>query len=128
MHFDYSGAEPLFRQVANQLTEAIVTGAFGEGTQVPSATEISTSYNINPATVLKGMNLLVDQGLLEKRRGIGMFVTVGAQAKACASRREELLGGQIAQLVVEARRLGVSREELIAMAARREVLPGRVIS
>mgnify|MGYP000659461412 CR=1 FL=1 len=82
MRFDFSGTTPLFRQVAEQISEAIVSGAFAEGEQVPSTTEISSTYAINPATVLKGMNLLVDQGLLEKRRGLGMFVTTGAREKA----------------------------------------------
>ena len=78
MRFDYSGATPLYRQVAEQLSDAIASGAYAEGDQIPSTTEISVTYQLNPATVLKGMNLLVEQGLIEKRRGIGMFVTTGA--------------------------------------------------
>lgn len=112
MHFDDANGEPLFRQVADQLNEAIIAGTYREGDQVPSTTEISTTYRINPATVLKGMNLLVDQGLLEKRRGLGMFVTIGAREKARASKREEFLTERIAQLVAEARRLGIGPGEL----------------
>lgn len=112
MQFDFSGTTPLFRQVAEQISEAIVSGAFAEGKQVPSTTEISATYGINPATVLKGMNLLVDQGLLEKRRGLGTFVAVGAQAKARNDKREELLSTQIVELVAQAKALGISSEQL----------------
>ena len=115
MRFDDTSGEPLFKQVANQLNEAIVAGTYREGEQVPSTTEISTAYRINPATVLKGMNLLVDRGLLEKRRGLGMFVAPGARQKAREAKREELLTRQIVQLVTEARRLGIGPEELAGL-------------
>ena len=112
MRFDFSGTTPLFRQVAEQLGEAIVSGAFAEGEQVPSTTEISTTYKINPATVLKGMNLLVDQGLLEKRRGLGMFVTAGARRRAGDSKREEFLTTRVHEFIAEAKRLGIGADEL----------------
>ena len=110
MRFDFSGTTPLFRQVAEQISEAIVSGAFAEGEQVPSTTEISSTYAINPATVLKGMNLLVDQGLLEKRRGL--FVTTGAREKARDAKREELLTTRVVELVAQAKALGISCEQL----------------
>ena len=109
MRFDFSGTTPLFRQVAEQISEAIVSGAFAEGEQVPSTTEISSTYAINPATVLKGMNLLVDQ---EKRRGLGMFVTTGAREKARDAKREELLTTRVVELVAQAKALGISCEQL----------------
>ena len=112
MRFDFSGTTPLFRQVAEQISEAIVSGAFAEGEQVPSTTEISSTYAINPATVLKGMKLLVDQGLLEKRRGLGMFVTTGAREKARDAKREELLTTRVVELVAQAKALGISCEQL----------------
>lgn len=115
MEFDYSGAEPLFRQVAGQLREGIASGAFPEGGQVPSTTEISRTYAINPATVLKGMNLLVDEGLLEKRRGLGMFVAEGARSRLLESERRRFLAERIGEVIAEARRLGVGRDELIRL-------------
>lgn len=115
VRFDDSSGEPLFKQVANQLNEAIVAGTYPEGEQVPSTTEISTTYRINPATVLKGMNLLVDQGLLEKRRGLGMFVATGAREKARAAKREEFLTYRLSQLVAEAKQLGIGPGELTAL-------------
>ena len=88
LHFNFNSTEPIYLQVANQLEEAIFTKAFLDGTQVPSTTEISKEFHINPATVLKGMNILVNDGLLEKRRGLGMFVTEGAYMKLLERRKE----------------------------------------
>lgn len=115
VRFDDSSGEPLFRQVANQLAEAIITGTYRDGDQVPSTTEISTTYRINPATVLKGMNLLVERGLLEKRRGLGMFVTTGGQRRAMESKRNEFLSEQVPHFVTEAKRLGFDVNELNAI-------------
>ena len=72
---------PIFQQIAEQLEEAILSGAYPEESQVPSITEYSVQYRINPATALKGINLLVDAGLLYKKRGVGMFVASGAREK-----------------------------------------------
>ena len=69
---------PIFQQIAEQLEEAILSGAYPEESQVPSITEYSVQYRINPATALKGINLLVDAGPLYKKRGVGMFVASGA--------------------------------------------------
>lgn len=115
MEFDYSAATPLFRQVAEQLRAGIASGVFPEGGQVPSTTEISRAYAINPATVLKGMNLLVDDGLLEKRRGLGMFVTEGARSRLLDAERRRFLAERIGGVVAEARRLGVECDELIRL-------------
>ena len=91
MEFNFSGEKPLFQQVADQIAEGIFNGAYLEGEQIPSTTEISKSYQINPATVLKGMNLLVERQLIEKKRGIGMFVLPGAQERVRSARKEEFL-------------------------------------
>lgn len=112
MHFDFSSAEPLYLQVANQIEEAIFSGAFSEGTQIPSTTEISRQFKINPATVLKGMNILVEQQLIEKRRGLGMFVMVGAQAKIIAKRKASFFEDYVESLIVESKKLGLSKTDL----------------
>jgi len=72
MAIEIPDGRPVFVKVADRLAEAIAEGLVADGERIPSTTEISTAYQINPATVLKGMNLLVDRGLLEKRRGLGM--------------------------------------------------------
>ncbi|MCI1901129.1 MAG: GntR family transcriptional regulator [Bifidobacteriaceae bacterium] len=115
MNFSDTDGRPLFQQVAGQIEDLILTGAVPEGEQVPSTTEISTTYKINPATVLKGMNLLVSKGYLEKRRGIGMFVTPGTHRKLVNERRATLLHDEVSALVTEARNLGISRDQLIDM-------------
>lgn len=116
MHFDFSdAARPLFRQIAQQIMEAIANGTFAEGKQVPSTTEIAQTYQINPATVLKGMNLLVEQGLLEKHRGVGMFVTTGAQEKTKKQAKTVFLNRDVRNLVQKARQLGISKNDLIIL-------------
>lgn len=115
MDFDFTGSQPLFMQVADQLRAGIISGALPEGEQVPSTTEISRTYTINPATVLKGMTMLVNEGLLEKRRGVGMFVVSGAMGRLRSEERERFERDRVADLVAEARRLGIGCRELVAL-------------
>ena len=112
MEFNFSGETPLFQQVADQIAEGIFNGAYLEGEQIPSTTEISKSYQINPATVLKGMNLLVERQLIEKKRGIGMFVLPGAQERVRSARKEEFLNKEVLEVVAEAKKLGITAEQL----------------
>lgn len=112
MEFNFSGEKPLFQQVADQIAEGIFNGAYLEGEQIPSTTEISKSYQINSATVLKGMNLLVERQLIEKKRGIGMFVLPGAQERVRSARKEEFLNKEVLEVVVEAKKLGITAEQL----------------
>ncbi|MGH1858031.1 GntR family transcriptional regulator [Enterococcus faecalis] len=112
MEFNFSGEKPLFQQVADQIAEGIFNGAYLEGEQIPSTTEISKSYQINPATVLKGMNLLVERQLIEKKRGIGMFVLPGTQERVRSARKEEFLNKEVLEVVAEAKKLGITAEQL----------------
>ena len=112
MEFNFSGEKPLFQQVADQIAEGIFNGAYLEGEQIPSTTEISKSNQINPATVLKGMNLLVERQLIEKKRGIGMFVLPGAQERVRSARKEEFLNKEVLEVVAEAKKLGITAEQL----------------
>ena len=112
MEFNFSGEKPLFQQVADQIAEGIFNGAYLEGEQIPSTTEISKSYQINPATVLKGMNLLVERQLIEKKRGIGMFVLPGAQERVRSARKEEFLNKEVLEVVAEAKKLEITDEQL----------------
>src|SRR3712207_9011030 len=72
-------AGPIFRQIAVQLEDAIVDGSLGEESQAPSSNELAAFHRINPATAAKGLNQLVSDGVLYKRRGVGMFVATGAR-------------------------------------------------
>ncbi len=113
MDFAEQSGVALYLQVADQLEELIISGSVSEGERVPSTTEISTTYRINPATVLKGMGLLVSRGYLEKRRGMGMFVTPGARGRLVESRRREFLDKAVPDLVAQAHDLGITTDGLI---------------
>ena len=106
---------PLFGQVAERLAAEIADGGLAEGERVPSTNELAAYYRINPATAAKGINLLADDGLLEKRRGIGMFVAAGARRRLLAQRREQFAERYVRPLLTEATRLGIDRGELFAL-------------
>jgi GntR family transcriptional regulator len=106
---------PLFAQIAERLAEEIADGGLGEGERVPSMNELAGFYRINPATAAKGINLLADDGLLEKRRGIGMFVASGARKRLLARRRERFARRYVEPLLTEAARLGIGLEELVEL-------------
>lgn len=118
MRFDYEDSTPLYLQVANQIEESILTEAFKENEQIPSTTEISKTFNMNPATVLKGMNLLVDKQLIEKKRGRGMFVPAGAREKVQAERKINFFQEKIQPVIREAQQLNVSKSELLLLIER----------
>lgn len=103
---------PIFQQIAEGVEDAILSGAFLEESQVPSTTEISVTYKINPATALKGMNLLVAEGILYKKRGVGLFVAKGAVKKLKQKRKESFYENFIKPMMTEASRLEISQEEL----------------
>ncbi len=106
---------PLFVQIAEQLADDIVDGALAEGARVPSTNEMATFYRINPATAAKGINLLVDDGVLEKRRGIGMFVAAGAQEQLRAGRRKRFAEQYVDPMLAEANRLGIDTDTLVSL-------------
>jgi GntR family transcriptional regulator len=106
---------PLFVQVAERLADEIADGTLPEGERVPSTNELAAFYRINPATAAKGISMLTDDGLLEKRRGIGMFVAAGARARLLAERRKRFAERYVEPLVAEASRLGIDADELVAL-------------
>jgi GntR family transcriptional regulator len=106
---------PLFTQVADRLAGEIADGGLAEGERAPSTNELAAFYRINPATAAKGINVLADDGLLEKRRGIGMFVATGARQRLLARRRAEFTQRYVKPLLTEAARLGIDPDELLAL-------------
>ena len=118
MQIDFDSERPIFQQIADGLEDAILSGVFPEGSQIPSITEFSVTYKINPATALKGINLLVDENIVYKKRGLGMIVTEGAAEKLRQKRKESFYENFIKAMVEEAKRLEISREELKAMMER----------
>ena len=114
----FQGEKPIFLQLAEQLEEAILSGAYPEGSQVPSITEYAATYKINPATANKGINLLVSAGLLYKKRGIGMCVAEGARAKLRQQRSEAFYQDYVKKLVREAQNLGLDLDQLTELIQR----------
>ncbi len=114
---DMNSEKPIFIQIAEGLEDAILSGALDEGGQLPSITELSVQYTINPATALKGINLLVDQGAAYKKRGVGMFVAQGARALLQKKRQGDFSARFVAPMAAEAKRLGLPRQELMDMVA-----------
>jgi GntR family transcriptional regulator len=106
-------ATPIFTQIAERLADEIADGGLAEGDRVPSTNELAAYYRINPATAAKGVNVLIDDGLLEKRRGIGMFVAAGARERLLEDRRRGFAERYVEPMVVEASRLGLDGDALI---------------
>ncbi len=110
--------KPIFLQIAEQLEDSIFTGVFPEETKIPSTNEVAALLNINPHTVLKGMNLLVDEDIIYKKRGLGMFVKAGAVEKIRQKRQGQFYEQYIAALIREAEKLQMSKEDIMALIER----------
>ena len=104
--------QPLFLQIAEQVEGAIVDGSLAQEERAPSTNELAAFHRINPATAAKGINQLVADGILYKRRGIGMFVATGARSRLLERRREDFARQYVAPLLAEARKLGMEAEEV----------------
>ncbi len=111
-------SRPIFVQIAERIEDDIIEGGLPEETQVPSTNQFASFYQINPATAAKGVNLLVDQGILYKKRGVGMFVAAGARAKLMEKRREQFFEQYVLTMMREAEKLGITLEQLIEMIQR----------
>ena len=107
--------EPIFIQISKAIEDEILTDSIKEDEQVPSTTELSRLYNINPATVLKGMNILVDKNILYKKRGLGMFVNRWAKNTIKLLRKESFKNKFIKNLIEEANKLDIDKDELLEM-------------
>lgn len=104
---------PLFIQIKEKIEDQIVNDQLLEGEQVPSTTQLSQFYKINHITVLKGINLLVDAGLIYKKRGVGMFVAEGAKEMLLRTRKSAFAEHYVVPMVQEADKLGLSTDELV---------------
>lgn len=114
---------PLFVQIAEMIENSIIDGTLAEESQVPSTNELAAFHRINPATAGKGLAKLVADGILYKKRGIGMFVTAGARDALRFRRRDDFARQYIEPLITEAHKLGMSVEELKTMLDKWEVAP-----
>lgn len=113
-----SQEKSIYIQIREMIENDILRDILLEEERVPSTNELAKAYAINPATAAKGVNLLVDEGILYKKRGIGMFVAGGAKEKIAARRRGRFFDDYVKSLLREAKSLGITREELIEMLRR----------
>ena len=105
----------IYIQISEMIENDILRDILCEEERVPSTNELARLYAINPATAAKGVNLLVDEGILYKKRGIGMFVATGAKAQIQGKRREQFYDNYVKSLMAEAMSLGITKKELVAM-------------
>ncbi|OEH85080.1 GntR family transcriptional regulator [Desulfuribacillus stibiiarsenatis] len=115
MFLKTESAEPIYVQLAKWLEGEILSGNIKDNEKMYSQYQLADMFNINPATAAKGINILADEGILYKKRGLGMFVTMDAKDQILKKRKSQTLQQLIVELVVEARRLGVTEDELLGM-------------
>ncbi|MEQ6896311.1 GntR family transcriptional regulator [Microbacterium sp. KR10-403] len=109
----------LFLQIAESVEDAIIDGSLAEEAQAPSTNELASFHRINPATAAKGVNMLVDKGVLYKRRGIGMFVAEGARRLLLDERRTAFADRYVEPLLAEAAKIGLDADDLRALIRER---------
>ncbi|EGD54680.1 GntR family transcriptional regulator [Gordonia neofelifaecis] len=109
----------IFQQIADHVADSIIDGTLAEETRAPSTNELAAFYRINPATAAKGINLLVDQGVLYKKRGVGMFVAAGARTALSARRQTAFADRFVTPLLIEARRLNLTTDDVVALIRER---------
>ena len=113
MNIGFDSNKPIFIQVREIIEDQIVNNQLMEGEQAPSTNQLVSFYKINHATVTKGINQLVDEGILYKKRGIGMFVAEGAKVKLMEKRKEAFTDEYVVPLVQEATKLGITFNEIL---------------
>ena len=121
MQQQLTDSKSIYLQIGEMIETDILRGILLEEEQAPSTNELARRFTINPATAGKGLNLLIDQGILYKRRGIGMFVARGARDKILAKRRDAFAENHIAPMLTEARSLGITKEELVTMIEEKSI-------
>jgi len=109
------GTKPIYIQISEWLETEILNGSFESDQKIYSQYQLAEIFNINPATAAKGLNILADENILYKKRGLGMFVTTNAQEMILNKRKSQTLKRLVLEIVQEAERLNVTREELIEM-------------
>ncbi|NAW56852.1 MULTISPECIES: GntR family transcriptional regulator [unclassified Vibrio] len=112
---EWQDNQPIFRQLADQITRQILQGVWAEGEALPSVRSVSADMKINHLTVMKGYQLLVDEGLVEKRRGQGMFVSAGATTKLAEAERASFIQQQIPQIAATLTRLGMPLDDFVEL-------------
>lgn len=121
MSLTFDENKPIFLQVKEYLENSIINGSIEEGERIPSTNEFAKHYKINPATAAKGVNELVAEEIIMKRRGVGMFVEEGAREKLIEIRKQSFYESYVLPLKKEAKKLQISQEQLVEMMSREEL-------
>jgi GntR family transcriptional regulator len=116
MDREWNDSQPIYRQLRDRVVAMILDGVLHEGDPLPSVRNVAVEYRVNPLTVLKGYQQLVDEGLVETRRGRGMFINAGARALLLRGEREKFLAEEWPRISATIQRLGLKREELLQAA------------
>jgi len=114
MKINWNDNDPIYRQLRDRIVELILDGVFNDGDALPSVRQIASEQRINPITVSKAFQMLVDEELVEKRRGLGMFVAEGAGARLVQHERERFLQEEWPRTVERIERLGLEMSSLLA--------------
>jgi GntR family transcriptional regulator len=117
MDREWNDSQPIYRQLRDRVVAMILDGVLKEGDPLPSVRTVAAEYRVNPLTVLKGYQQLVDEQLVEKRRGLGMFVNVGARNLLLAGERQKFLQDEWPRIQATIQRLGLQAEELLDAGA-----------
>jgi GntR family transcriptional regulator len=119
MDSEWNDNQPIYRQLRDRVVASILDGVLKEGDPLPSVRNVAAEYRVNPLTVLKGYQQLVDEQLVEKRRGLGMFIKPGARDLLLQGERQKFLAEQWPRVAATIQRLGLTLEELLDAAANR---------
>ncbi|HTR24943.1 MAG TPA: GntR family transcriptional regulator [Terriglobales bacterium] len=114
MDREWNESQPIYRQLRDRVVAMILDGVLKEGDPLPSVRNVAAEYRLNPLTVLKSYQQLVDEELVESRRGLGMFITAGAYSALLAAERQKFLGEEWPRIAATIQRLGLRAEELLA--------------
>jgi len=113
MDREWNDSQPIYRQLRDRVVAMILDGVLKEGDPLPSVRNVAAEYRVNPLTVLKGYQQLVDEGLVESRRGLGMFINAGARKLLLQGERQKFLGEEWPRIYANIQRLGLKAEELL---------------
>jgi GntR family transcriptional regulator len=119
MEISWNEKDPIYRQLHDRLVEMILEGVYRNGDALPSVRQISSDHRINPITVSKAFQLLVDDGVVEKKRGLGMYVMTGAREKLTADEKSYFLVEEWPRILEKIKRLGLSVQELLQEGERK---------
>ena len=117
MDREWNDTQPIYRQLRDRIVAMILDGVLSEGDPLPSVRTVAAEYRVNPITVLKGYQQLVDEQLVETKRGRGMFINAGARNLLLRGEREKFLAEQWPRIQATIQRLGLTAEELLAASA-----------